>query len=402
MLFDASRHEPLLDAQWDMGQARAAMRTIVAEIEDALAPDGTWPWHPLDRGSDDEPRQKSLYLGAAGVLWALWYLQRAGAITLSIAPAEWIDRVHSAYRAAPDTGQVVPSYFLGEAGILLVQWRLTAASAAADRLHAAVAANVANPTLEALWGAPGTMLGAAHMFEATGDSRWQDLYLANVESLWRTWQPHPEAGCHLWTQDLYGRKEPLLGAAHGFAGNAYALLRGSAWLSDDRCDVLYDRCMRTLCATAQVEGDLVNWPPEFDAMRAGRTKMLLQWCHGAPGLVTSLAAIPAGRSDALDAMLLRAGQAIWRAGPLVKGPGLCHGTAGNGYAFLALHERTRDAMWLERARRFAMHAIAQSEHARRRYGQRRATLWTGDAGLAVYLWHCVQGAGGLPTLDVLA
>ena len=26
---------------------------------------------------------------------------------------------------------------------------------------------------------------------------------------------------------------------------------------------------------------------------------------------------------------------------LVKGPGLCHGTAGNGYALLALHRRGR-------------------------------------------------------------
>lgn len=34
-------------------------------------------------------------------------------------------------------------------------------------------------------------------------------------------------------------------------------------------------------------------------------------------------------------------------------------------------------------------------------GRRRYTLWTGDAGLALYLWHCVDGAGGVPSLDVL-
>jgi hypothetical protein len=32
------------------------------------------------------------------------------------------------------------------------------------------------------------------------------------------------------------------------------------------------------------------------------------------------------------------GELTWRAGPLAKGANLCHGTAGNGYAFLALFE----------------------------------------------------------------
>ncbi|MEO8739330.1 MAG: lanthionine synthetase LanC family protein [Casimicrobiaceae bacterium] len=36
--------------------------------------------------------------------------------------------------------------------------------------------------------------------------------------------------------------------------------------------------------------------------------------------------------------------------PLNKGAGLCHGTAGNGYALLKFYRRTGDAIWLERAR----------------------------------------------------
>ena len=103
----------------------------------------------------------------------------------------------------------------------------------------------------------------------------------------------------------------------------------------------------------------------------------------------------------MDRMLVQAGNLIWKAGPLNKGPGVCHGTAGNGYAFLKLHMRTGDQRWLTRARAFAMHAIAQSEQARQQHGRRRYSLWTGDPGLAVYLWHCVTGSGGLPAFDVL-
>ena len=103
----------------------------------------------------------------------------------------------------------------------------------------------------------------------------------------------------------------------------------------------------------------------------------------------------------MDALLRGAGQAIWQAGPLAKGYGLCHGTAGNGYAFLKLYQRSGERLWLQRAQAFAMHAIAQRDRMRRQYGQGRYTLWTGDAGLAVYLWHCLDGTAALPGLDIV-
>ena len=31
----------------------------------------------------------------------------------------------------------------------------------------------------------------------------------------------------------------------------------------------------------------------------------------------------------------------------------------------------------------------------------RYSLWTGDAGLAIYLWHCISGEPHFPTVDVL-
>ena len=129
--------------------------------------------------------------------------------------------------------------------------------------------------------------------------------------------------------------------------------------------------------------------------------MLVQWCHGAPGIVTGLADFPARRSADVDELMLTAGATVWNAGPLTKGYGLCHGTAGNGYAFLKLYRRMGNAIWLERARAFAMHAIAQSERMRQQYGRGRYTLWTGDSGLAVYVWHCVTGEDGMPGLYIL-
>ena len=127
--------------------------------------------------------------------------------------------------------------------------------------------------------------------------------------------------------------------------------------------------------------------------------MLVQWCHGAPGMITSFADAPFMSSE-LERLLVRAGELVWRAGPLAKGANLCHGTAGNGYAFLKLYKLTSESRWLERARAFAMTAIEQARAARRNYDQGRYSLWTGDAGVAVYLHDCLRAESRFPTLDV--
>ena len=62
----------------------------------------------------------------------------------------------------------------------------------------------------------------------------------------------------------------------------------------------------------------MNWPAGTYTPRADGPQMLMlmQWCHGAPGIVTALADFPLQQSPELDALLLAAGAAIWQAGPL--------------------------------------------------------------------------------------
>jgi hypothetical protein len=145
------------------------------------------------------------------------------------------------------------------------------------------------------------------------------------------------------------------------------------------------------------DGRLANWKPvaSMEGLQNSRGDIRVQWCHGAPGMVASLARIAPGDA-AHERLLLAGGELTWHAGPLTKGANLCHGTGGNGYAFLALFERTGDELWLERARAFAMHAAAQVDRARAQYGRGRYTLWTGDPGTALYLADCLDGAGELP------
>jgi hypothetical protein len=327
------------------------------------------------------------------VLSALAHLAEAGSIEADARIAAWARELPARYRAAPDTGSRVPSYFVGEAGVLLTALRAQPRADWFDELLAAVASNVDNPTLEALWGAPGTMLAAVFAAELTADDRWRSVYAANVAALARTWLRHDGDACDLWMQDLYGKRQKYLGPAHGFAGNVYATLRRRDWLGDADRASIEARAIETLRATALVDGDCANWPPV-----AGRTdKMLVQWCHGAPGMVTAFGGFPPNAE--LDDLLAKAGELTWRAGPLTKGPSLCHGTAGNGAAFLTLFARTGDSKWLDRARQFAMHSIRQMAAARSKYGRGRYSLWTGDLGVAIYLQQCLAGTSGMPSLD---
>jgi hypothetical protein len=174
MLFDPERHEPLPATPWNAARARDAIRAIAADMEATLGTGDGWPPHPLDDENATAPHH-SLYFGAAGALWALWYLAREGAVTLAGEPCAHAARIPAHYLATPDTEEVVPSYFLGEAGVLLLAWRMTGDAALADRLHESIARNIPNPTNEALWAAPGTMVAAWHMGEWTGEARWRDL-----------------------------------------------------------------------------------------------------------------------------------------------------------------------------------------------------------------------------------
>ncbi len=399
MLFDPARHEPLVDRRWDADAARAAIAAIVNDTLAACSGDGLWPPHPLDLEGGDDPRAPftTTYTGAAGVIWALDWLARAGATRRhrDFTPC-LADLLARNLEQVRPWGHGIDGLLTGRAGVLLLSCHLSPSTANDDRLAASIDANAGHPSQELLWGTPGTMHAALEMYEQSADERWAELFRRDARALARSFSYLAQAGCHLWTQDLYGRRDVLLGAAHGFAGNAGAIIRGLPLLSEEERTSWIERIVQTAHATAIRHGVQANWAPAFAAAPASTSKRLVQWCHGAPGIVTSLCDLQDAR---LDPLLLAAGELTWAAGPLTKGAGLCHGTAGNGWAFLKLFRRTGDNLWLDRARAFAMHAIDQNDRHVREYRMRRHSLFTGDPGLAIYLWSCTAGDDRWPLID---
>jgi lantibiotic modifying enzyme len=310
---------------------------------------------------------------------ALDMLRRRGHAESRLDLAAIAKRTLEGWHETPDGDKPSPaaaSLLCGESGLLLVAWRLAPTGELADRLLARVRSNVENDANEIMWGSPGTMLAAHAMLEWTGEQRWANAWQESAEELRRRRGPDG-----LWTQRLYGRVSRGLGPVHGAVGNVLALLQGGP------DETLERETNELLVRTAVIEDGLANWlegsPPR------------IQWCHGAPGIVTTAAPY-------LEEELLVAGAELtWRAGPCgpEKGSGLCHGTAGNGYALLKAFERTGDERWLERARRFAVHALGQLEQARARRGQGRYSLLTGDVGVALYAAGCLECRSEYPVMD---
>jgi hypothetical protein len=365
MLFTPEAHEEVAGKPWSAARARTAIATIVSDAENAF--DDGWPVHPQDlfEGEDPTVRLRTVYDGGAGVVEALHRLAGCGFVELRRDYVPYLERSLEAPSDFPDE-DADRSLWMGQTGIRLVLQRVAPSRENLEQLSELIAANAQDERCELMWGSPGTILAA------------RELGLDVTASI--AWLQAQRDADGLWTQHLHGQSSRCLGPAHGFAGCVLAL-GDVAGVSE------------TLERFAVQEDCLVNWLPYAGMRRLGDHRdgqIRTQWCHGAPGMVATLVHV-------LDEELaIAGGELTWRAGPLRKGANLCHGTAGNGYAFLALFEQAGDERWLARARTFAMHAASQVEHSRSRHGRGRYTLWTGDLGTALYLADCTVGRGKPP------
>jgi hypothetical protein len=398
VLYRPEAFEPLTEEPWDVSRVAAAIRAIAADAGAAFAPDTLWPVTD-EFDSATASTLTTLYAGAAGVIWSLDVLRGRGhaepALDLPVAAARTVE----IWRAAPDfperpeaPARTHASLYFGETGPLLVGWRLTGRPDLADALYARVRENWASEANELMAGAPGTMLAARAMLAWTGEERWAEAWSESAEELWR--RRYLDG---FWAYPPYG-KSP--GAAHGIGTNAGILLQGDELFPEDRREELVRGTADALARTAVVDDGLANWPlavEDCSNLVGWDGEIRVQWCHGGAGVVASSAPY-------LDEELLLAGaELVWRAGPpsMAKGPGICHGTAGNGYALLRTFGRTGDERWLERARRFAVHALGQVERWRELRGSGRYSLWTGDVGAALFASDCLDARAAVPIVDYL-
>ena len=187
---------------------------------------------------------------------------------------------------------------------------------------------------------------------------------------------------------------------HGLPGNLYLMMHFPELLAgqpDWERDVIASLDCLTDCLDAEL-GMLELLPSprsEASQKRRGTDRFTerVHWCGGTPGMVFvfSRAFTVFGHGRYREAAELAANHA-WKHGLVCKGNGICHGVAGNGYAFLALHRATSDPTSLGRALHFARHSLSPRLTLGQRTPDRPWSLYEGAMGTLCFYADCLEPA----------
>jgi len=406
-MFDRQRHIPLIpDATWQAASGRTFIETYFAEAETTFAEQGNWPAHEDDGPVPAAKCHYPLYLGLAGICWAQLELAARG---YGQVQNDYSDAVLTARSIQQNELRAEMTFeneadykhglLIADLGFMAPLLRLDPAEQWRQETLSIISENLENSVLELLWGSPGSLLMLSALIKsgviAAEHNVLLDRGLSYLEDQLVT---SPSTGAELWEQHLYGKHLRLTGAGHGFAGVGLAILRALPLLSTRDANRWESRLRATTIATATTENGFANWAPGIDQTDSPLPNWLVQFCHGAPGVIMCLADLM-GVDEQFDALMLSGAALTFAAGPLTKGGNFCHGTAGNGYAFLKVFEQTQDQIWLDRARQFAATAMVQVQQNKLQHNGYHYSLWTGDTGVALFVDACLRSDSSMPTLD---
>ena len=227
--------------------------------------------------------------------------------------------------------------------------------------------------VDVAFGRAGLLLGCSLALDAL-PAAFADESLRAVgdrirDSLWAELERQPALGENPELRSL--------GAAHGWAGHLFSLLRWSEASGTPPPAGLGER-LDQLAALGSPAGRGLIWP--FEAgMPALVEALSASWCNGAAGHVHLWLLAHERLGDERYARL--AEMAAWTAyeGYPVAPGDLCCGFGGRAYALLAFYKRTGEAGWLARTRTLAEHAAksVQTESLR------RDSLYKGEVGVAL-------------------
>ncbi|VDN07366.1 unnamed protein product [Thelazia callipaeda] len=174
-----------------------------------------------------------------------------------------------------------------------------------------------------------------------------------------------------------------LGAAHGLMGILQMLLNFFPLLEQSAVNDIEN----TLNWLLEIQAENGNFAVDVKEIGIDHgSNDLVHWCHGASGAVPLmiLAYLHFKNVKFLQAAE-KALNLIWERGVLRKGPGICHGVAGSGYAFLLYYRLTQNTKYLDYARCFAMIACNQEFRKNARQPDRPYSLFEGIGGLLCFL-----------------
>ncbi|KAF0445421.1 lanC-like protein 1 [Gigaspora margarita] len=171
-----------------------------------------------------------------------------------------------------------------------------------------------------------------------------------------------------------------IGAIHGVAGIIATILQ---------CGELAHPYLDELLQTTEWLAELVQSNKNYPARIQSTHDDLIQFCHGAPGILVSFLKIyslyPTHTSSKnILSNAIAKTDLVWECGILKKGvTGLCHNTLGNAYAFLLTYLITRDEVQLRRALAFGLYG-----------GEWEVKTHKNEERVSDHPWSLFEGLGG--------
>ena len=336
-----------------------------------------------------ETPTSSFHYGAAGIAYALLKIARVRDDERLLALADlWSHKALGGLRTAdafnsaeldltPDTVGTT-SLFHTASGVYCVDALIAHARGDKASQRLAIGAFLAaserpNSHLDVSLGRAGTLIGCSLLLDTLERSVPEAVLLRSFGD-----RLSSEIWSELAQSAPIGESPSLkfLGAAHGWAGILFAVLRWSEISGKPVIAGIADRLDELLILGSPI-GSGLRWPSSAGSSPQG-SGLWASWCNGAAGFVHlwTLAHRLIGRQKYLEL-------GVWAAWTAYQAPhssgDLCCGLAGRAYALLNLFKQNGEVVWVDRAGDLAERAAL----AIRGQPHRPNSLYKGEIGVAL-------------------
>ncbi|CAG9858056.1 unnamed protein product [Phyllotreta striolata] len=368
-------------------------------------------YKPIDKNAGD-----GLYLGTAGVAYMYYHLSRTSRLKPNAGKylnkaVQYLRPALTAVGNVTTDSKEAPSFILGNCGVYAVAaciYKCIGQEPQSNRyiqLYYDCAETVKQPKFlaagsdELFVGRAGYVLGALWMAKETETLlRTSDIYeicdvIVHSGRCYALQQKSKSPLMYAYYQVEY------LGAAHGLSSILQVLITVPGYLDSHPQEA--KSIKESIDYLLNLQDEQGNFPSATDEI--GYQSKLVHWCHGAGGIIYLMAkAYMTFKEEKYLNSCLKMADLIWEKGLLKKGPGLCHGVAGNGYAFLLLFRMTKDPKHLHRALEFYSFMNTGEFQMGARTPDYPYSLFEGLAGTACFLADLTQPAHAkFPFNDVL-
>ena len=291
------------------------------------------------------PLALDLYEGIPGVAWFLAHL---GDVTEEKRFTRLAEKSLNTILGANDRleTELSPGGFYGLGGVIYTLthlgslWRRADLIERATKLaHRIPECTAKDGVLDLIAGSTGGLASILTLHSVTKDPALEEIASRCGERLLAT--ATDQACGKAWQLDDLG-PVPIVGASHGTAGAAWALLRIAS--ITEREDFFELGNAALAYERSQYDASRQNWPNNMHAEEDAPefTRWRVQWCHGAPGIGLLRAKMLEQGFDAIIANEVRvAAETTLRAG-FGFGHCLCHGDVGNLECLMMMADGLKD------------------------------------------------------------